>query len=45
MKKKQIDNIYIKIDLGMFAFSATLTQKFSLITKNKLTNETKTYID
>ena len=28
MTKKQIDNIYIKIDLGMFACSANLAPKF-----------------
>ena len=36
MKKKQIDNIYIKIDLGMFACSANLAPKFSLFTLSNL---------
>ena len=31
MKKKQIDNIFIKIDLGMFAHKTTLAPKFCLL--------------
>ena len=47
MKKKLIDKIYIKIDLGMFARYATLAPKFCLLIMSNSNSWTgkKTFID
>ena len=45
-EEKNIDNIYIKIDLGMYSGTKILSfYSVKPITKNKLMNGTKTFTD